>query len=211
MKNEQESNVQATADQRRRFLRLFGATAALLPITAIVGCSDDAPTPPPSPQPSDAREPAAAADPAPQAAMEQAVDDAEAMVSDAAEDVEAAVEDAADEAETMMEEAADEAESMMDDAADDVEAAVDDMTAQPAAGDMPPVDPNDPTAQALGYQHDAANVDASKYPDRDPAHRCANCILYQGGPDSEWGGCALFPGKAVNAQGWCSSYTPKAG
>jgi outer membrane biosynthesis protein TonB len=181
MKNEQESDVHATADQRRRFLRLFGATAALLPITAIVGCSDDAPAPPPSP--SNVREPEP--EPAPQQA--QAPAEPEPMPEPAPEP----------EPEPAMEEPA------MEQAAEPM--------ADAASGEMPRVDLNDPTAQALGYKHDAANVDASKYPDRDPAHRCANCILYQGAPGDEWGGCSLFPGKLVNANGWCSSYTPKAG
>jgi hypothetical protein len=76
-------------------------------------------------------------------------------------------------------------------------------------GEMPPVDPSDPTAQSLGYQHNAADVDATRYPDRNPAHNCSNCILYQGAAGDEWGGCPLFPGRTVNANGWCSSYTPK--
>ena len=36
---------------------------------------------------------------------------------------------------------------------------------------------------------------------------CANCGLYQGANGSAQGPCQLFPGKAVKAAGWCSSWS----
>ncbi len=84
----------------------------------------------------------------------------------------------------------------------------------PAAptGDLPRIDEGDPQAVALGYKHDAADVDTAKFPRRatpEAANQlCSNCALYQGG-DAQWGGCAIFPGKGVNADGWCSAYAPK--
>ena len=38
---------------------------------------------------------------------------------------------------------------------------------------------------------------------------CANCNFYQGAATG-FGPCQLFPGKAVNAKGWCSGYAKKA-
>ena len=170
MKNKNQTLVQANTDQRRRFLRLFGTAAALIPITAIVGCSDEqAPAPASarsSTEPEPAPEPTATPDPEPMAQTEPQPEP-------------------------------DMAEPM-------------DSAPAPADGDMPQVSLDDPTAQALGYKHDAANVDAAKYPQRGANQVCANCTLFQGANGDEWGGCALFPGKVVNANGWCSGYTPKA-
>lgn len=72
------------------------------------------------------------------------------------------------------------------------------------AADMPLVTADDPTAKALKYVSDV-----SKAPDAKSGSKCANCKLYQGAADSAEGGCLLFPGKAVKAAGWCSSWTAK--
>jgi len=72
------------------------------------------------------------------------------------------------------------------------------------AADMPLVATDDPTAKALKYV-----PDASKASDAKPGSKCANCKLYQGAANSSEGGCLLFPGKAVKASGWCSSWTTK--
>lgn len=69
-----------------------------------------------------------------------------------------------------------------------------------AGGHLPKLDPNDPTAQALSYTHQSTTA----------GQMCKNCQLFQGG-DAAWGGCAIFPGKEVNAQGWCKSWAKKAG
>lgn len=72
------------------------------------------------------------------------------------------------------------------------------------AADMPLVATDDPTAKALKYV-----PDASKASDAKPGSKCSNCKLYQGAANSSQGGCLLFPGKAVKASGWCSSWTAK--
>ncbi|MEE4296076.1 MAG: high-potential iron-sulfur protein [Wenzhouxiangella sp.] len=177
MKNNLDPTSPVTPEQRRRFLRLFGTAAALLPITIVTGCGNDTPEAPARAQPAAApesspSETAAAPEPTP-------MPEPEAPTEPAME--ETAPEPA--EPETQMTESSN--------------------------GQMPPVDPNDAMAQSLGYKHDASEVDAARYPNRDPSHNCANCILYQGAAGEEWGGCPLFPGKVVNAKGWCSSYTPK--
>ena len=71
---------------------------------------------------------------------------------------------------------------------------------------------SDPTAQALGYRHSADAVDPAEYPRFEPGQACANCSLYLAGQSSDpgWGGCSLFPGKLVDAQGWCNAYVAKA-
>lgn len=71
------------------------------------------------------------------------------------------------------------------------------------------VDENDPSAVALGYKADTADVDAAKYPKHSADQLCSNCQLYQGG-DAESGACAIFPGKLVAGKGWCSAWVPKA-
>jgi hypothetical protein len=73
-----------------------------------------------------------------------------------------------------------------------------------AAADLPLLTTDDPTAKALKY-----TPDASKATDAKPGSKCATCSLYQGAAGSTQGGCLLFPGKAVKASGWCSSWTLK--
>ena len=80
---------------------------------------------------------------------------------------------------------------------------------QAIAGDMPHLSEDDPSAVALKYHHDAAEA-----PRTDKAgtpagkQNCANCQLSKG--DGEWIECSIFPGKAVNANGWCTAWVPKA-
>ena len=75
------------------------------------------------------------------------------------------------------------------------------------AQDMPVLSEDDPTAIALNYVHDAADKDDMRQADA----ICANCRLYLGQPDEEWGGCTAFPGKAVNTNGWCSAWVRTSG
>ncbi|HYX75525.1 MAG TPA: high-potential iron-sulfur protein [Steroidobacteraceae bacterium] len=72
------------------------------------------------------------------------------------------------------------------------------------AADMPLVAADDPTAKALKYTPDASTAKDAK-----PGSKCETCKLYQGAAGSAQGGCLLFPGKAVKAAGWCSSWTAK--
>lgn len=73
------------------------------------------------------------------------------------------------------------------------------------AADLPPVSESDPTAKALGYVEDAAK---STNPARKAGADCSNCQFYSGGPTGR-GPCQLFPGKSVNAKGWCISHSDK--
>lgn len=68
-----------------------------------------------------------------------------------------------------------------------------------ASADVPNVDPNDPTAKALGY----VTVSAK------PGFACSNCMQYHGNAGSRVGPCTIFPGKQVAAAGWCVSWGKK--
>lgn len=72
------------------------------------------------------------------------------------------------------------------------------------AADLPLVTEDDPTAKALKYVADASKASGAK-----PGNHCGDCKLYQGAANSAQGPCLLFPGKAVKAAGWCSSWTAK--
>jgi hypothetical protein len=73
------------------------------------------------------------------------------------------------------------------------------------AADLPPVTEADPTAKALGYVEDASKTADAKHK---AGADCSNCQFYSGGATGR-GPCQLFPGKSVNAKGWCVSHTPK--
>jgi len=70
------------------------------------------------------------------------------------------------------------------------------------AGELPHLSEDDPTAKALSYVHDAANAPAGK---RKDGTFCNNCNLIRG-TKGTWRGCSIFPGKAVNANGWCAGW-----
>lgn len=74
---------------------------------------------------------------------------------------------------------------------------------------LPQLAETDPQAAALGYRHDAKKVDGKKFPNYKPRTDCDDCIQYEGKKGEAWGPCKIFPGKAVNAKGWCSAFQPK--
>ena len=69
------------------------------------------------------------------------------------------------------------------------------------AADAPKLDLKDPTAKALEYVHESP----------DTTKLCVGCQLYTGAADTDWGPCAIFPGKLVNTRGWCKSWIAKTG
>ena len=71
---------------------------------------------------------------------------------------------------------------------------------QAHAQDLPQLTEDDPTAQSLKYVHKSAKE----------GQTCDNCALIQGADGDEWRPCQIFPGKTVNAKGWCSVWAPKA-
>ena len=82
--------------------------------------------------------------------------------------------------------------------------------AQDKKGALPQLDENDPTAQALGYKHDAIKVDKKKFAQYQAGQTCSNCQLFQGKPTDAWAPCQIFAGKQVNGKGWCSAWVKKA-
>jgi len=77
------------------------------------------------------------------------------------------------------------------------------------AQDMPKIEESDPVAQSLKYVHDASSVDAAQRANPAADQTCANCALIQGADGDAWRPCQIFPGKLVNADGWCSVWAPK--
>jgi hypothetical protein len=65
--------------------------------------------------------------------------------------------------------------------------------------ESPPLDPNDPTAKALGYIPQSTKS----------GEKCSNCNQFQGNAGSAQGPCTIFPGKSVAAAGWCMSWVKK--
>lgn len=78
------------------------------------------------------------------------------------------------------------------------------------AQDLPHLTEDDPMAQAMKYTNDASTVDPATRNNPAPEQSCANCALVQGNDGDAWRPCQIFPGKAVNASGWCSVWAPKA-
>ena len=56
---------------------------------------------------------------------------------------------------------------------------------------------------ALSYHESAKTVDAAKFPTYKPDQHCGNCLQLPGNDGDAWRPCNLFPGKLVNANGWC--------
>jgi len=78
------------------------------------------------------------------------------------------------------------------------------------AQDLPQLTEDDAMANAMKYTHDSSTVDPASRANPAAEQDCANCALIQGNDGDEWRPCQIFPGKAVNAKGWCSVWAPKA-
>jgi hypothetical protein len=73
------------------------------------------------------------------------------------------------------------------------------------------LDPNDPTAKALGFVADAKTVDAAANPTFKPTQKCATCAQYLGKATEAVAPCNIFAGKVVPAAGWCKVWVQKPG
>jgi High potential iron-sulfur protein len=81
-----------------------------------------------------------------------------------------------------------------------------------AQADAPPpkVNEKDSVAAALGYVSDAKHVDTKASPTYQAGSTCSNCSWYQGkAGDPAGGACTFFPGKNVDANGWCRMWNKK--
>jgi len=81
--------------------------------------------------------------------------------------------------------------------------------ASAAAAALVPLDPKDPTAQALGFVTDATKVDAAANVTYKPTQKCSNCVQYQGKAGDATAACTIFAGKSVPAGGWCKVWAAK--
>jgi High potential iron-sulfur protein len=80
-----------------------------------------------------------------------------------------------------------------------------------AQGSAPRLEEKDSLAVAMGYVHDAKKLDPSKVPQYKPGTKCSNCVQLVGKEGEQWRPCNLFPGKLVNADGWCKVWVLKPG
>lgn len=60
---------------------------------------------------------------------------------------------------------------------------------------------DDPTAQALQYTPKSSKEGS----------QCGNCMYVQGNEGDANRPCAIFPGKLVNVNGWCSAWVKRPG
>ncbi|MCB1670874.1 MAG: high-potential iron-sulfur protein [Gammaproteobacteria bacterium] len=73
--------------------------------------------------------------------------------------------------------------------------------------DLPHLREDDQRARALAYTDDAETASARS----DDSAYCHNCRFYAGDGAGQWAACSLFPGQAVNVDGWCKSWVAKTG
>ena len=86
------------------------------------------------------------------------------------------------------------------------------LVAGGAWADTPPpkVNEKDSLAAALGYVSDARHVDKKTSPTYKAGTSCSSCSWYQGkAGDPAGGACTFFPGKNVDANGWCRMWNKK--
>ena len=77
------------------------------------------------------------------------------------------------------------------------------------ADSLTPLDPAEPTAQALGFAVDASKVAASANPTLKAGQHCGVCAQYQGKPSDKSAGCSIYPGHSVPAKGWCRAFVQR--
>lgn len=76
---------------------------------------------------------------------------------------------------------------------------------------LPHLTDANPAAASLEYTEDTNTVDQRKFPKHTVDQRCANCKYFaiaevSGGA---YAPCRLYPGNAVNVNGWCAGYAAK--
>jgi hypothetical protein len=84
------------------------------------------------------------------------------------------------------------------------------LTDNATAAALPPLDPSDPTAKALGFVTDNTKVDSKTYTSFKPAQKCATCAQYQGKASDAAAACTIFAGKSVPQNGWCQVWAQKS-
>lgn len=67
------------------------------------------------------------------------------------------------------------------------------------------VSETDPLAVAMKYKADATKATERK----DATATCSGCVHYSGKGGDATGPCAIFQGKLVSANGWCTAWVKK--
>jgi len=78
-----------------------------------------------------------------------------------------------------------------------------------AAEELPHLTDANPAAASLNYTEDTGTVDTRKFPRHTADQRCANCKFFEGTSGGQYAPCRLYPGNAVNVNGWCMGYAAK--
>lgn len=79
------------------------------------------------------------------------------------------------------------------------------------AGAAEALSESDPQAKSFGYVSDVSKVVAASSPTYKPGQHCGNCYQFKAPkPGAAEGGCAIFAGKLVKANGWCKVWVPGA-
>ncbi|HEV2701737.1 MAG TPA: high-potential iron-sulfur protein [Steroidobacteraceae bacterium] len=87
--------------------------------------------------------------------------------------------------------------------------ALDTLAQAAQSAGLTPLDVKDSAASALGFVTDAAG--ATSNPMYKKGQRCATCLHYLGQPNDATGGCNLYTGRSVPANGWCLGWSLKPG
>jgi hypothetical protein len=74
---------------------------------------------------------------------------------------------------------------------------------------LKPLDTKDSAASALGFVIDASS--AGSNPMYKKGQHCASCAHYQGQTSDPIGGCNIYPGRSVPANGWCAGWSARPG
>jgi hypothetical protein len=83
------------------------------------------------------------------------------------------------------------------------------LSTHATAAALPALDPNDPTAKALGFSTDASKVDSKTHPTFKAGQKCGTCAQFQGKPGDATGPCTIFAGHSVPQGGWCQVWAQK--
>jgi hypothetical protein len=74
---------------------------------------------------------------------------------------------------------------------------------------LTPLDTKDSAASALGFVTDATT--AGSNPLYKKGAHCATCLQYLGQPSDATGGCKIYAGHSVPANGWCAVWSQRPG
>jgi hypothetical protein len=74
---------------------------------------------------------------------------------------------------------------------------------------LTPLDTKDSAASALGFVTDASG--AGSNPLYKKGQRCASCMHFLGKQSDATGGCDIYAGRWVPADGWCSAWSQRPG